>query len=57
MAQISDGKIYGCEGFVRRWILGLGDRFNASRVTAHAVGELGFSSHGWRLAKAAGEAA
>jgi REP element-mobilizing transposase RayT len=57
VAQISDGKIYGSEGFVRRWILGLGDRFNASRVTAHAVGELGFSSHGWRLAKAAGEAA
>ena len=56
VAQISGGKIYGSEGFVRRWIVGLGDKLSAAHVSAHAVGELGFSSHGWRMAKATGEA-
>ena len=54
--QMGAGKIYGSEGFVRRWIVGLGDRFSAAHVSAHAVGELGFSSHGWRLAKKEEEA-
>ena len=54
--QFGAGKIYGSEGFVRRWIAGLGDRFSAAHVSAHAVGELGFSSHGWRLAKKEEEA-
>ena len=56
VAQISGGKIYGSEEFVRRWIVWLGDKFSAAHVSAHAVGELGFSSHGWRMAKAAREA-
>ena len=49
--QLGEGKIYGGEEFVRRWIAGLGDRFNARGVWAHAVGGIGFSSHGWRIAK------
>ena len=57
VAQISGGKIYGSEEFVRRWIVGLGDKFSAVHVSAHMVGELGFSSHGWRMAKAVREAA
>ena len=50
VAQISEGKIYGSEEFVRRWIVGLGSKFNATRVSARAVGEIGYSSHGWRIA-------
>ena len=45
-----EGKIYGSEEFVRRWIVGLGNKFNAMHVAARAVGEIGFSSHGWRIA-------
>ena len=56
VAQISEGKIYGSEEFVRRWIVGLGSKFNAARVLARAVGEIGFSSHGWRIAAKAGKA-
>ena len=48
--QFGAGKIYGSEAFVRRWIAGLGSKFNAAHVSGHAVGELGFSSHGWRIA-------
>ena len=50
VAQLGAGKIYGSEEFVRRWIVGLGNKFNAVHVGEHAVGDLGFSSHGWRLA-------
>jgi len=45
------GKLFGSEEFVRRWIVGLGDKWKAKHTAAHAVGEMGFSSHGWRLAK------
>ena len=51
VVQLGEGKIYGSEEFVRRWIAGLGDRFNARGVWVHAVGGIGFSSHGWRIAK------
>ena len=50
-AQVGAGKIFGSEAFVRKWIDGLGDKFPAARTAAHAVGSIGFSSHGWRLAK------
>ena len=50
VVQLGAGKIYGSEEFVRRWIVGLGDKFAASHIGAHVVGEIGFSSHGWRLA-------
>ena len=51
VAQVGAGKIFGSEVFVRKWINGLGDKFPAARTAAHAVGDVGFSSHGWRLAK------
>ena len=51
VAQVGAGKIFGSEAFVRKWICGLGDKFPAARTVAHAVGSIGFSSHGWRLAK------
>ena len=50
VAQVGAGKIFGSEVFVRKWIYGLGDKFLAARTAAHAVGGIGFSSHGWRLA-------
>ena len=50
VAQLGEGKIYGSREFVRRWIAGMGSKFNAAHVSGHAVGELGFSSHGWRIA-------
>ncbi|MBR5549481.1 MAG: transposase [Kiritimatiellae bacterium] len=50
VAQVGAGKIFGSEAFVRKWIYGLGDKFLAARTAAHAVGSIGFSSHGWRLA-------
>ena len=51
VAQVGAGKIFGSEAFVRKWIDGLDDKFPAARTAAHAVGSIGFSSHGWRLAK------
>ena len=55
VAQIGSGKIFGSVGFVVRWIGAMG--FTAKRTVAHAVGNVGYSSHGWRLAKQdAGEA-
>ena len=50
VVQLGEGKIYGSEEFVRRWIVGLGNKFNAAHVAARAVVEIGFSSHGWRIA-------
>ena len=29
----------------------LGERFKSWRVTARAVGDIGYATHGWRLAK------
>ena len=56
VVQLGEGKIYGSEEFVRRWIVGLGSKFNAAHVAARAVGEIGFSSHGWRIAAKAEKA-
>ena len=53
MVQLGEGKIYGSEEFVRRWIRGLGHKFNAAHVGVHAVRLVGFSSHGWRIAEKA----
>ena len=52
VAQIGDGKIFGSVDFVRETAFALGDRFRARSVAARAVGELGFATHGWRLARA-----
>ena len=49
--QLGEGKIYGSAEFVGRWIAGLGDKFHAAHVRARAVGEIGFASHGWRIAE------
>jgi len=53
VAQIGGGKIFGSEVFVVATAFALGDRFRARRVPARAVEELGFATHGWRLAKEA----
>ena len=47
------GKVFGSLVFVTEKALGLGHRFKARSVTAHPVGEIGYSTHGWRLAQTA----
>ena len=51
VAQIGAGKVFGSAAFVMRKAFGLGHLFPAKRVVARAVGEIGFATHGWRLAK------
>ena len=53
VAQIGAGKIFGSLAFVTATAFALGDRFRARSVVAREVGELGYATHGWRLAKAA----
>ena len=57
VAQIGAGKIFGSLAFVTATAFALGDRFRSRSVTAREVGELGYATHGWRLAKAAESAA
>ena len=52
VAKVGAGKVFGSAGFVLRTASALGDRFRARGVGAHPVGEIGFSTHGWRLARA-----
>ena len=52
VAQVGAGKVFGSAGFVLRTAAALGDRFRAKGVGAHPVGDIGFSTHGWRLAAA-----
>ena len=51
VAQIGDGKIFGSFEFVTEAAFALGDRFRSRGAAARAVGELGFATHGWRLAR------
>ena len=51
VAQIGGGKVLGSEGFVVAMALALGDRFRTRRVLARVVEEIGFATHGWKLAK------
>ena len=51
VAQIGGGKIFGSAVFVAAMALALGDRFRLRRVQARAVGDIGYATHGWRLAK------
>ena len=51
VAQIGGGKIFGSEAFVVKAAFALGDRFRARHVPARAVEDVGFATHGWRLAK------
>ena len=53
VAQIGAGKIFGSLAFVTAAAFALGDRFRSRSVTAREVGEFGYATHGWRLAKAA----
>ena len=53
VAQIGGGKIFGSEAFVLEAAFALGDRFRTRGVVARAVEELGFATHGWKLAKEA----
>ena len=53
VAQIGGGKVFGSEAFVVATVYALGSRFRARHVAARAVGELGYATHGWRLAKEA----
>ena len=57
VAQRGGEKIFGSEVFVVSMAFALGDRFRSRSVTAREVGELGYATHGWRLAKAAKRAA
>ena len=52
VAQIGAGKVFGSAAFVMKKASGLGHLFPAKRVVARAVGEIGFATHGWKLAKA-----
>ena len=56
VAQIGGGKIFGGEAFVVVTAFALGDRFRSRSVTAREVGDLGFATHGWRLAAREGRA-
>lgn len=49
--QIGAGKVFGSAGFVLEMLFAMGDRIKARHVGVHAAGTLGYSSHGWRLAK------
>ena len=51
VAQIGGGKIFGSETFVAAMAFALGDRFRARHVPARPVEDMGFATHGWRLAK------
>ena len=51
VAQIGGGKILGSEEFVRKWVFGLGHLVSSKSAGAHKVGEIGYSSHGWKLEK------
>jgi len=52
VAQIGGGKIFGSEAFVVSMAFSLGDRFRSRSVCARAVEEIGYATHGWRLARA-----
>ena len=50
IVQIGAGKVFGDERFVMVSAFALGDRFKSGSVGAHRVEEIGWSTHGWRLA-------
>ena len=53
VVQSGAGVVFGDEAFVLATAYALGDRFHSGGVGAHPVGEVGWSTHGWRLAAAA----
>ena len=46
--QISEGRVFGSFEFVMGKLFFFGAKLKARHVTAHAVGEIGYASHGWR---------
>ena len=53
VAQIGGGKVFGSMTFVAATAFALGDRFRSRHVYAHQVEEMGFATHGWKLAREA----
>ena len=53
VVQIGAGVVFGDEAFVLATAFALGERFRSGGVGAHPVGDVGWSTHGWRLAAAA----
>ena len=53
VVQIGAGVVFGDEAFVLATAFALGDRFHSGGVSARPVGDVGWSTHGWRLAAAA----
>lgn len=49
--QIGAGKVFGSFGFVMTTLFALGDRIRTRHIAPHEAGTIGYSSHGWRLAK------
>ena len=45
--------MFGSEAFVVATAFALGNLFRSRHVRARAVDELGYATHGWRLAKEA----
>ena len=50
VVQIGGGKIFGSEAFVVGMVFAYGYSFHARHVPARAVEDLGYATHGWRLA-------
>ena len=51
VAQIGGGKVFGSEAFVVVTAFALGDLFRSRHVSVRVVEELGYATHGWKLAK------
>ena len=52
VVQIGAGVVFGDEAFVLATAFALGDRFHSGGAGAHPAGDVGWSTHGWRLAAA-----
>ncbi len=50
VVQIGEGKIFGSLEFVTEQAFALGDRLRSRGATARSVEEIGYATHGWRLA-------
>ena len=51
VVQIGAGKVFGDEEFVKARLFGFGGKLKSSTAVARPVGQLGFASHGYLLAK------
>ena len=53
VAQIGGGKVFGSRAFVAATAFALGELFRSRHVHAHPVEDMGFATHGWKLAQEA----